>query len=48
MDLTEWVRAGHAGERATGTKNGAKKVEERAVDTVLDGSDAEILSVNRL
>lgn len=48
MNLAEWVRAGHARERAKATDSRTKYVEERAVDTMLDASDAHVLSVTRL
>jgi hypothetical protein len=48
INLTERVRAGHARERAKATHSRTKHVEERAVDTMLDSSDAEVLSVTRL
>ena len=48
VDLAERVRAGHAGERAKTANKRTKNIEERAIDTMLDPSDAEILSITWL
>jgi len=48
MHLAEWVRAGQTGERAKAAYSRTEYIEERAIDTMLDTSDAEVLSVTRL
>ena len=45
LNLAERVGAGHTGKRANTSNSRAKDIEERAVDTMLDNADTEILSV---